>query len=120
MLGRASGLPDALVGLAPDLRRALRLSLDDRPQSTGETLAVARVEQDRVQRRTEYVVLALVEGAITDTHRPRARVTSQVVAGRLGQVAPAVDAVHDLQRTVLGRLHIGDELHELVGLPRPG
>ena len=37
--------------------------------------------------------------------------------GRLGQVAAPVDPVHDLQGAVLVGLHVGDELHELVGLP---
>ena len=47
----------------------------------------------------------------------RALVAGQLVAGRLGQVTAAVDAVHDLQRAVLGRLDVGDELHEVVGFP---
>ena len=47
----------------------------------------------------------------------RAGVARELVAVRLGQVAPAVDAVHDLQRAVVVRLEVGDELHELVGLP---
>ena len=83
----------------------------------GSALAAARVQQDRVEHRAEDVVLPLVERAVADPHRPRARVAREVVARRLGQVAPAVDAVHDLQRAVLGRLDVGDELHELVGLP---
>ena len=83
----------------------------------GSRCAVARVEQDRVEHGAEDVVLALVEGAVADPHRARAGVAGEVVARRLGQVAPAVDPVHDLQRAVLGRLDVGDELHELVGLP---
>ena len=56
------------------------------------------------------------------TRRSRAerdalRISRQLVAGRLGQVAPAVDPVHDLQRAVVTRLEVRDELHELVGLP---
>ena len=46
-----------------------------------------------------------------------AGVARELVARRFGQVAPAVDAVHDLQRAIVVRLQIGDELHELVGLP---
>ena len=117
VLRLAAGLPDPLVGLPPDLRRALGLRLDDRPQPPRQTLRVTRVEQDRVEHRAEDVVLALVEGAVADPHRSRARIAGEVVAGRLGQVAAAVDPVHDLQRPVLGRLDVGDELHELVGLP---
>ena len=35
----------------------------------------------------------------------------------LREVTTTVDPVHDLQRTVLGRLDVRDELHELVGFP---
>ena len=113
----AARLPDALVGLAPHLRRALRLGLDDRPQPPRQALAAPRMEQDRVQRRAEDVVLALVEGAVADPHRVGSGVPGELVARGLGQVAAAVDPVHDLKRPVLVRLEVGDELHELVGLP---
>ena len=117
MLRLAARLPDPLVRLAPDLRRALRLTLDDRPEPPRQALALLRVQQDRVEDGAEDVVLALVERAVADAHGPRARVAGQLVARRLRQVAAAVDPVHDLQRPVLGRLDVGDELHELVGLP---
>ena len=97
--------------------RALGLRLDDRPEPSGEPFAVARVEQDRVEHGAEDVVLALVEGAVPDPDRARAGVAREVVERRLGEVPPPVDPVHDLQRPVLGRLDVGDELHELVGLP---
>ena len=57
------------------------------------------------------------ERAVPDPHRARARVAGQVVPRRLGEVPTPVDPVHDLQRPVLGRLDVGDELHELVRLP---
>ena len=117
VLGLAARLPDALVGLLPDLRRALGLRLDDRPQPPRQALAAAGVQQDRVQHRAEDVVLALVEGAVADPHRARAGVAGEVVARGLGEVAAAVDPVHDLQRAVLVGLEVGDELHELLGLP---
>ena len=114
---RTTRLPDPLVGLAPDLGRALGLRLDDRPQPPREALAALSVEHDRVQDRAEDIVLALVEGAVADPHRARPGVAGELVAGRLGQVAPSVDPVHDLQRPVLVRLEVGHELHELVRLP---
>ena len=117
MLGLAARLPDALVGLAPDRGRALGLRLHDRPQPARQPLAAPRVQQDRVQRGAEDVVLALVEGAVADADRARAGVAGEVVARGLGQVAAPVDPVHDLQRAVLVGLEVGDELHELVGLP---
>jgi hypothetical protein len=36
------------------------------------------------------------------------------------EIAAAVDPVHDLQRAVVVRLEVGDELHELVCLPVRG
>ena len=117
MLRLAAGLPDALVGLAPDGGRALGLRLDDRPETPRQALAVPGVEQDRVERGAEDVVLALVEGAVADPHGLGAGVAREVVPRGLGQVAPAVDPVHDLQGAVLGRLDVGDELHVLVGFP---
>ncbi len=117
MLGLAARLPDALVGLAPDLGRAFGLRLHDRPQPPRQPLAAAGVQQDRVQRRAEDVVLALVEGAVADPHRARAGVAGEIIARGLGQIAPPVDPVHDLQRPVLVGLEVGDELHELLGLP---
>ena len=87
------------------------------PEVPGQALAAAGVEQDRVEHRAVDIVLALVEGAVADPHRPGAVVAGEVVAGGLGQVAPAVDAVHDLQPAVVHGLELGHELHELVGLP---
>ena len=104
-------------GCCQTLRRALGLRLHDRPEPPRQPVALARVLEDRVEHGAEDVVLLLVEGAVADPHRLRARVAGHVVAGRLGQVAAAVDAVHDLERPVVGRLDVGDELHELVGLP---
>ena len=117
MLGLAASLPDALVGLAPDPGRALGLGLDERPEPPRQTLAALGVEQDRVERGAEDVVLALVESAVADPDRSCARVAGEVVARGLGQVAPTVDPVHDLQGAVFGRLDVGDELHVLVGFP---
>ena len=47
VLRRAARLPDPLVGLAPDARRALRLGLHERPQPPRQPLAAPGVEQDR-------------------------------------------------------------------------
>ena len=114
-LPRASQMPwsgSRQIGLgAPGLR------LDQPPQPSRQPLAAAAVQQDRVQHRAEDVVLPLVEGSVADPDRMGAGVAGQFVAGGLGEVAPAVDAVHDLQGAVLVGLQVGDELHELVGLP---
>ena len=97
VLRLAARLPDSLVGLLPDLRRALGLRLHHRPEPPGQPLAAAAVQQDRVERSTEHVVLALVEGAVSDPHRRRPRIPGQIISRRLGQVAASVDPVHDLQ-----------------------
>ncbi len=104
-------------GSRQTLRRAFGLRLYDRPQPPRQALAAAGVQQDRVKRGAVDVVLALVEGAVADPHGARAGVAGEVIAGGLGQVAPPVDPVHDLQRPVLVGLEVGDELHELLGLP---
>ncbi len=117
MLGLAARLPDALVGLVPDLDRALDLVLDDRPQPLRDMAAHLRVQIDRVEHGAEDVVLLLVVGAVADPHGPRALVAAEVVERRLGQVAFAADPVHDLQAAVAVTLEVGDELHEVVGLP---
>ena len=110
-------LPDPLVRVAPDLRRALCLGLHDRPEAARQARAVPGVEEDRVEDRAEDVVLPLVEGTVADPHGRSAGVAAELVTCRLVQVAPAVDAVHDLERAVLGRLEVADELHELARLP---
>ncbi len=117
VLRRAARLPDALVGVLPDRRRTLGLRLDDRPQPAREPLAAAGMEEERVENGAVDVVLPLVEGAVADPDGTRSRVAREVVERRLGQVSPTVDPVHDLQRAVLVRLDVRDELHELVGLP---
>ena len=117
LLRLAAGLPDALVRLAPYVGRALGLRLDDRPQPPRQTLAAPRVQQDRVERRAEDVVLALVERTVADTHRTGSGVSGQLVSRGLREITAPVDPVHDLEGPVLVRLEVGDELHELVGLP---
>src|SRR4051794_9295833 len=97
MLWSAARLPDPLVRALPDSGRALRLRLDDRPEPPRQALALLRVHVDRVEHRAEHVVLALVERAVANSHRPRAGVARELVAGRLGEVPPAVDPIHDLQ-----------------------
>ena len=98
MLRLAARFPDALVRLAPHGGGALSLGLDERPQPPRQTLAAPRVQQHRVQRRAEHIVLALVEGAVADPDRPGAGVAGELLAQRLGQIPAAVDPVHDLQR----------------------
>ena len=117
MLRRPAGLPDPLVGVAPDARRALGLRLHDRPEAPREPPAPPGVEQDRVEHGAVDVVLPLVVGAVADAHRAGAVVAGQVVERALRQVAAPVDAVHDLQPAVIDGLEVGDELQELVGLP---
>jgi hypothetical protein len=75
------------------------------------------MEEYRVERRSENVVLTLVEGAVADPDGMSAVVAGKLLEQGLGQVHAAVDPVHDLQRPILVSLEVGHELHELVGLP---
>ena len=115
VLGLAASLPDALIGLPPDARRALGLRLDERPEPARQALAPAGVQEDGVEGGAEDVVLALIERPVADPDGACSGVPAEMGQRRLGQVAPSVDPVHDLQRAVLVHLEIGDELHELVG-----
>ena len=117
MLRLAARLPDALIGFPPHRLGALGLVLDQGPQPPWQPLASAGVQQHRVERRAEHVVLALVERAVADPNRASAGVSAQTVDLRFGEVATAVDPVHDLQPAVVSALEVGDELHELVRLP---
>src|SRR5262249_41524425 len=54
---------------------------------------------------------------IAYANRARTCVAREVVPRRFVQLATTIDAVHDLQRTVLVGLDIGNELHELVRFP---
>ena len=91
--------------------------MDDRPQPARKPLAPAGVQENGVEDCAEDVVLALVEGTVSDPYRACSGIAGEVVESRLGQVPPTVDAVHDLHRAVVVRLDVRDELHELVGLP---
>ena len=117
MLRLPARLPDPLVGLLPDLGGARRLGLHDRPQAPRQPLAPARVQEDRIEGGAEDVVLPLVERPVPDPDGMGARIAGEVVPGRFGQVATAVDPVHDLQPAVRVRLEVGDELHEFLRLP---
>src|SRR5256885_1780356 len=51
----------------------------------------------RVDEPTINVKLHLIICGVPDTHRTRAAVTLEMIEHRLGQVAPAIDAVQTLQ-----------------------
>src|SRR5262249_31195105 len=117
MLWLATSLPDTLVGVAPDTAGALRLRLDDRPEPAVPGPRLPGIVQNRVEDGAEDVVLALTIGGIAHANRARTCVAREVVPRRFVQLATTIDAVHDLQRTVLVGLDIGNELHELVRFP---
>ena len=84
---------------------------------SSQVVARLRVQVHRVEQRAPHVVLVLAVRAVPDPHRPRALVAREVVERELGDLALAVDRVHDLE--VLGaRLRdVGDEVEEVVRLP---
>ena len=102
MTGFAAGFPNPLVGLAPDGGCALGLGLDQRPQPLRQALATPGLQQHRVQSGTVHIVLALGKGAVAEFAPGVPRRTRRALrAEGLGQVAPTIDAVHDLQGAVL-------------------
>src|SRR5437764_11373765 len=80
MLRLAAGLPDALVGVAPNTGSALRLRLDDRPEPAWQALVPPRMEQDRIEDRAEDVVLTLTRGGIAHANWACTCVTREVGA----------------------------------------
>ena len=69
MLRFAARFPDPLVRLLPDRLGALGLRVDQRPQPPRQALTAAGVQQHRVKRGAEHVVLALVKRAVADPDR---------------------------------------------------
>ena len=104
VLRLAASLPDALIGLRPHAGGAWSLAPGRSATGSAAGACFAGVQEDRVEHGAEHVVLPLIEGTVADTNRTRTGVAAEVVQGRLGEVAPAVDAVHDLQRAVVVRL----------------
>src|SRR5947208_5363179 len=88
-----------------------------RPEPLGQPLPAAGVEQDGVEDGAVDVVLALVKCTVADPYGPSAAIAGEPVKPLLGQVSAAVDSVHDLKSTIVVWLDVGDELHELLGLP---
>ena len=72
MLRLAASLPDPLIRLLPDRLCALGLRVDQRPQPARQPLAALGVQQHRIERGAEHVVLALVKRAVPDPDRARA------------------------------------------------
>ncbi len=70
---------------------------------------------ERDHHLAEDVALTLVDGAVADPHRARAGIPRQVVELALDELAPAVDAVHDLH--VLG---VARDRPQQPVAPQPG
>ena len=116
VLGLAAGLPDPLVGLVPDLRRAVDLIGDDRPDRGRDLPVGLRVDVEGVDERAVDVVLTLVEGAVSDPDRTGPAVAGEVVERRFGQVALAADAVHDLELVAVREADVADVTREVLSL----
>ena len=95
---------------------AFGLLEDDRRHVLGHALAGLRVDVDRVEQGAVDVVLALLVGGVSDPHRLRPDVASQVVERLLGQLRLAADAEHDLGLGAAAVEELADELHELARL----
>ena len=79
MLRFVTGLPDALVGVAPDTGGARYLQLDNWPEPARQALVPPGMEQDRVKDGAEDVVLTLTEGCIAHANRACPCIARQVV-----------------------------------------
>ena len=99
-------------------RRALGLGLHDRPQPprAAAGCAACAAGSSRAPRRRRRSGAGRTRRC-RSAPAARRRSPERSSRVRLGQVAAPVDPVHDLQRAVRVGLEVGDELHELVGLP---
>jgi hypothetical protein len=95
-----AGLPDPLVGAAPVCTHPIEQRAEVGPEVGGDGRPVLVGEVHRIHQLAVDVELELIEGAVADADGPRAAVPVEVVERVFGQVAPAVDPVHDLQGSV--------------------
>src|SRR5215469_10755077 len=117
MLRLAADLPDPGVGLAPALQRVLDLMPGHLPNPLVEPVSGLRVQVEGVEDDAPHVVLLLLKGGVADADRPRALIAVQMLEHMLVEVAPAVDAVDDLQVAAVALDQVGDEREVVVGLP---
>jgi hypothetical protein len=101
------------IRLAVHLERSLHQHAKRLPGHRADLRGgVLEVQRDGFHGHPPHVVLALVERAVADAHRPRALVAAQVIEHLLVQIALAVDAVHDLQRPRADSVHEEREIAE--------
>src|SRR5829696_2737647 len=113
-----SNLPDSLIFASPVVADPVDQPAQVSPQLVPDGVAVLVVEIDRVHQLAVDVQLQLVVGTVADPDRPRAPVALQVLQGLLGEVAPPIYAVHELQRAVWSRLAAAvlEPAHERLSL----
>lgn len=115
MRRRSAHLPNALVGLAPPVGRAVGQVRQHTGQLRFQASACARqVDMRRIEQVAVDVELTLSGRAVAHAHGPRAAVPLQVTQLGLGHVGAAVDAVHDLQAAA-GSPTLGQPAEETVG-----
>ena len=98
VLSAAAGLPDALLGLVPVVGEPVEQVAPAEPAGVAGLDAVLVREVDAVDRLAVDVELELVRRAVADADGTGPAVALPVLEDLLGQVAGAVDPVHDLQR----------------------
>ena len=104
----AAHLPDPLVGLVPVLAEPVGQRRELHPAVVRDRPAVLVEQVDGVHQLAVDVELELVVGAVSDAYRLRAPIALEVVERLLGQLAPPVDRVHDLERA-RHRIGVGDD-----------
>src|SRR5215212_1661157 len=114
----ASDLPDSLIFTSPVVADPVDQPAQVGPQLVPDGVTVLVVEVDSVHQLTVDVQLQLVVGTVADPDRPRAPVALQMLQSLLGEVAPPIYAVHELQRAVRLRLvaAVLEPAHERLSL----
>src|SRR5205823_3673849 len=109
-------LPNAQVRLAPVRRGPVHEMLQHLPHAFGHGV-MAPPDVDGVEQLAVDVELKLLGRAIAHAHRPRNAEPVEILEHQLGQVAPAIHAVHDLHVTRVGPpTHPLEELQIMYGV----
>ncbi len=100
MLLSSTGLPDSFVDPIPFVANPVGHVSGMGPKLVGDRLSVLVEQVDRVQQLAVYVEPELIVCAVADADRLRAAIVVEMVQRDLSEFVPAVEPVHDLQRSL--------------------
>ena len=119
MLSLAPGLPDPIVGLAPNRLDVLDDLPPARPEAVLDPAQRLGAEERDADDLAVHIELELFGGRVADPHGPGTLVPGKVIQLELGQAPLAADAVHDLDLRRVARADSQQKVPErecLVGV----